>query len=67
MIKMLRIYSKAFLENVTIEELILWLLFRREKCQFSPTFLRASTGVLQSDKLIILGTFPIPTEKVLTY
>ena len=42
MIEMLGIYSKGFLENVAIEELPPDPpSIRYEKCQFSPTSLRA--------------------------
>jgi hypothetical protein len=56
MIELLRIYSKAFLENVTIEELPPDpILIRHEKCQFSPTSLRAPR-----DKYVYL---PVQKEK----
>jgi hypothetical protein len=45
MIEMLRIYSNGFWEYVAIEgphdPLNLWKVIRHEKCQFSPTSLRA--------------------------
>ena len=53
MIEMLRIYSKGFLENVTIEELPPDpILIRHEKRQFSPTSLRVIYG--ETNKMVCI-------------